>query len=43
MLMFNSLLHIIFPLLTSFVVTYLAIPKIIHFANKNNFFATGGG
>ena len=41
--MFNSLLHIIFPLLTSFVVTYLAIPKIIHFANKNNFFAKGGG
>ena len=39
----NSLLHIIFPLLTSFVVTYLAIPKIIHFANKNNFFAKGGG
>ena len=40
--MFNSLLHITFPLLTSFVVTYLAIPKIIHFANKNNFFAKGG-
>ena len=29
--------------MTSFVVTYLAIPKIIHFANKNNFFAKGGG
>jgi UDP-N-acetylmuramyl pentapeptide phosphotransferase/UDP-N-acetylglucosamine-1-phosphate transferase len=29
--------------LTSFVVTYLAIPKIIHFSNKNNFFAKGGG
>ena len=29
--------------MTSFVVTYLAIPKIIHFANKNKLFAKGGG
>ena len=41
--MFNSLLHIIFPLLTSFVITYLAIPKIIHFANQSRLFVRGGG
>ena len=39
----NSWLHIIFPLLTSFVVTYLSIPKIIHFANRNKLYAKGGG
>ena len=43
MLMFNSLLHIIFPLLTSFVITYLAIPKIIYFANQSRLFVRGGG
>ena len=41
--MFNSLLHILFPLLTSFVITYLAIPKIIHFANQSRLFVRGGG
>ena len=41
--MFNSLLHIIFPLLTSFVITYLAIPKIIYFANQSRLFVRGGG
>ena len=41
--MFNSLLHIIFPLLTSFVITFLAIPKIIHFANQSRLFVRGGG
>ena len=41
--MCDSLLHIIFPLLTSFVITYLAIPKIIHFANQSRLFVRGGG
>ena len=41
--MFNSLLHIFFPLLTSFVITYLAIPKIIYFANQSRLFVRGGG
>jgi len=40
--MLDLLLYIIFPLLTSFVVTYLAIPKIIHFANQSRLFAKVG-
>jgi len=40
--MLNLLLYIIFPLLTSFVVTYLAIPKIIHFSNQSRLFAKVG-
>ena len=41
--MLDLLLYIIFPLFTSFVVTYLAIPKIMHFANQSRLFAKGGG
>ena len=41
--MLDLLLYIIFPLFTSFVVTYLAIPKIIHFANQSRLFVKGGG
>ena len=40
--MLDLLLYIIFPLLTSFVVTYLAIPKIIHFSNQSRLFAKVG-
>ena len=35
--------HILFPLLTSFIVTYLAIPKIIHFSKLSRLFAFAGG
>ena len=41
--MLDLLLYIIFPLFTSFVVTYLAIPKIMHFANQSRLFVKGGG
>ena len=40
--MLDLLYNIIFPLLTSFVVTYLAIPKIIHFSNQSRLFAKVG-
>ena len=35
--------NIVFPLLTSFIVTYLSIPKIIHFSKVSRLFAFGGG
>jgi UDP-N-acetylmuramyl pentapeptide phosphotransferase/UDP-N-acetylglucosamine-1-phosphate transferase len=35
--------NIVFPLLTSFIVTYLAIPKIIHFSKLSKLFAFDGG
>jgi len=34
--------NIAFPLLTSFIVTYLAIPKIIHFSKLSRLFAFAG-
>ena len=40
--MLDLLLYIIFPLLTSFIVTYLTIPKIIHFSNLSRLFAFPG-
>ena len=36
-------INIVFPLLTSFIVTYLAIPKIIHFSKVSRLFSFGGG
>lgn len=36
-------INIVFPLLTSFIVTYLAIPKIIHFSKLSRLFAFAGG
>ena len=36
-------INIVFPLLTSFIVTYLAIPKIIHFSKVSRLFVFGGG
>ena len=36
-------INILFPLLTSFIVTYLAIPKIIHFSKLSRLFAFAGG
>ena len=39
----NSILFtIFFPCVTSFIVTYLAIPKIIHFSNKSRLFVKSG-
>jgi len=35
--------NIAFPLLTSFIVTYFAIPKIIHFSKVSRLFVFGGG
>ena len=35
--------NIVFPLLTSFIVTYLSIPKIIHFSKVSRLFAFAGG
>ena len=35
-------INIVFPLLTSFIVTYLAIPKIIHFSKLSRLFAFAG-
>jgi UDP-N-acetylmuramyl pentapeptide phosphotransferase/UDP-N-acetylglucosamine-1-phosphate transferase len=35
--------NIAFPLLTSFIVTYLSIPKIIRFSKVSRLFAFGGG
>ncbi|MGY8989092.1 MAG: MraY family glycosyltransferase [Flavobacteriales bacterium] len=36
-------INIVFPLLTSFIVTYLSIPKIIRFSKVSRLFAFGGG
>ena len=36
-------INIVFPLLTSFIVTYLSIPKIIHFSKVSRLFVFGGG
>ena len=38
----DSLLHILFSALTSFSITFLAIPKIIHFSNLSRLFAYAG-
>ena len=38
----DSLLHILFSALTSFTITLLAIPKIIHFSNLSRLFAYAG-
>ena len=35
--------NIVFPLLTSFIVTYLSIPKIIYFSKISRMFSFGGG
>ena len=34
--------NIIFPLITSFVITYFSIPKIIHFSRKSRLYASVG-
>ena len=34
--------HIFFPLFTAFIITFLSIPKIIHFSNKTRLFAEVG-
>ena len=41
--MSNWYINIVFPLLTSFIVTYLVIPKIIHFSKVSRLFVFGGG
>ena len=34
--------NIILPLITSFIITYLSIPKIIHFSKKSRLYASVG-
>ena len=38
----NEILNIIASFFTSFVITFLAIPKIIHFSNQSRLFARTG-
>jgi len=40
--MLDWLFNIIFPLITSFVITFLSIPKIIHFSKKSRLYASVG-
>ena len=40
--MFDLLFNIAFPLVTSFILTFLSIPKIIHFSRKSRLFASVG-